>query len=87
MTRKIISGDVLKIHVGLLHDIHFVRKQEKEVGCFLFFTFLTVRSIEAIRALTDASFITKASISAPSWALSFAKEKQGLHRHLSNHVE
>lgn len=35
-----------------------------------------MRSVESIRTLADTSFITKASISAPSWAFSFTKEKK-----------
>lgn len=75
VTKKIISGDALKTHVGLC-DIMFIRKQTRRQ--FLFFTFLTVRPVESIRTLTDSSFITKASVSTPSWALSCTKEKQGI---------
>lgn len=63
--------------MGLWCEAHFIRKQVGVVGFCPFCTFLAVRAIESIRTLTDASFITKASISAPSWAFGFTKEKQG----------
>lgn len=39
-------------------------------------TFLTVRPVEPIGTLTDSPFVTKASISTASWALSCTKDKQ-----------
>lgn len=40
-------------------------------------TFFTVRPVEAIRTLTDAPFVTEASVPTPSGTLGCTREKQG----------